>query len=436
MNIYQFRSLSTMRNVLIFINFIIVFFYASVILLTTKYIISNQMAKEFLDTLTVLPGHPLKVFYGSLLLYGVLTALIYAGSIHEKMDKNRVIVLALLETIVCFALIMKLSMAYNGLILLIFCNCLYHLKDDKYSKWIMALLVAAYLLSNYDIFSSVFPMPDISAYFQVYDMHARGMLMVTKTLLETFNILSFIVFMIVYITEQIQENENISKELSMIQTVNKELQDYAAMTEKIGENNERKRLAREIHDTLGHALTGIAAGVDACIAMIDINPQATKQQLFVVSKVVRQGIGDVRNSLNKLRPGALEERGLLGAIEKMIDEFASISDLKVTLNSRLEKLDFDKTKEDTIFRIIQECMTNAVRHGQASHVEIDIWQEDEMLHLTIQDDGSGCEEIHYGFGLKQMQERVAIVNGNVMFDGHHGFKTVVKMPLQKGEKYD
>ena len=76
------------------------------------------------------------------------------------------------------------------------------------------------------------------------------------------------------------------------------------MTEKIGESNERKRLAREIHDTLGHALTGIAAGIDACIAMIDIDPNVTKQQLLVVSKVVREGISDVRRSLNKLRPGA------------------------------------------------------------------------------------------------------------------------------------
>ena len=74
------------------------------------------------------------------------------------------------------------------------------------------------------------------------------------------------------------------------------------LPKKIGENNERKRLAREIHDTLGHALTGIAAGVDACIAMIDQNPKATKAQLQVISKVVRQGIKDVRNSLNKLRP--------------------------------------------------------------------------------------------------------------------------------------
>ena len=125
----------------------------------------------------------------------------------------------------------------------------------------------------------------------------------------------------------------------------------------LNENNERKRLAREIHDTLGHALTGIAAGVDACIAMIDRNPAATKKQLLVISKVVRQGIGDVRNSLNKLRPGALEEKGLRGAIENMIEEFANVSNLNVILDARVDNIDIEKTKEDILFRIIQESIT-------------------------------------------------------------------------------
>ncbi len=77
----------------------------------------------------------------------------------------------------------------------------------------------------------------------------------------------------------------------------------------MGKIKNEKDLAREIHDTLGHALTGIAAGIDACIAMIDLDPTATKQQLQVISKVVRERIKDVRHSLNKLRPGALEANG-------------------------------------------------------------------------------------------------------------------------------
>lgn len=250
------------------------------------------------------------------------------------------------------------------------------------------------------------------------------------------NLLFFILFLMIYIANEVQENERMTQELIMVHQVNHELENYAAVSEKIAEDKERKRLAREIHDTLGHALTGIAAGVDACIAMIDINPQATKQQLQVISKVVRQGIVDVRNSLNKLRPGALEQHGFKGAIENMIEEFTSVSDLTITLDYRLDKVDFENTKEDILFRVIQESVTNAVRHGDATHIDISIYIEDQKLKLEIQDNGQGCEEIHYGFGLKQMTERLAMISGKVAYDGHHGFLTVVTIPIQEGELYD
>lgn len=137
-----------------------------------------------------------------------------------------------------------------------------------------------------------------------------------KNLLEMINLLIFVAYLSLYINHQTKENENIAQELNMINQVNRELKNYAAITERIGENNERKRLAREIHDTLGHALTGIAAGVDATLIIIDKSPDLAKKQLHLVSQVVREGISDVRNSLNKLRPGALEQSGLKGALQR------------------------------------------------------------------------------------------------------------------------
>ena len=327
-------------------------------------------------------------------------------------------------------------MGYNGIILLVFCDTVYRIQKDKPLKWFIIALIFIYFIANYDIFSNFFQIPSISHYFQVFDSTLRSSLFITKNLLETLNIVIFIMFMICYITDQIQEKENIEKELDMLNQVNKELKSYAAITEKIGESNERKRLAREIHDTLGHALTGIAAGIDACIVMIDINPQATKKQLETVSKVVRQGIGDVRNSLNKLRPGALEQHGLKRAIEKMIEEFSSVSDLKITLSYNIEKIDIENTKEDILFRIIQESITNALRHGGATQLDIQLFVSNNDLHLIIHDNGIGCQDIHYGFGLKQMQERVTIINGKIKFNGENGFLTEVCIPLEKGEVYD
>ena len=330
----------------------------------------------------------------------------------------------------------SLYFSYNGIIYLIFCDALFRFKENKYVKWLTIPLSLLLIISNYDFFNTLFPLVNADAYFEVYTSTTRGLLQVGINFLDIINLLFFILFLMIYIANEVQENERMTQELIMVHQVNHELENYAAVSEKIAEDKERKRLAREIHDTLGHALTGIAAGVDACIAMIDINPEATKKQLMVISKVVRQGIVDVRNSLNKLRPGALEQHGFKGAIENMIEEFTRGSDLTFSLDYRLDKVDFENTKEDILFRVIQESVTNAVRHGDATHIDISLYIEDNSLYLKIQDNGQGCEEIHYGFGLKQMKERLGMINGKVAYDGHHGFLTIVTIPLQEGELYD
>ena len=346
------------------------------------------------------------------------------------------ILFLLIETLIGFIIMKSLYFIYSGIIYLIFSDALFRFKENKYVKWLTIPLSLLLIISNYNFFSTLFPLVNADAYLNVYTSTTRGLLQVGINLLDIVNLLFFILFLMTYIADEVQEHERMTQELIMVHQVNHELENYAAVSEKIAEDKERKRLAREIHDTLGHALTGIAAGVDACIAMIDINPQATKQQLMVISKVVRQGIVDVRNSLNKLRPGALEQHGFKGAIENMIEEFTSVSDLTITLDYRLDKVDFENTKEDILFRVIQESVTNAVRHGDATHIDISLYIEDNNLYLRIQDNGQGCEEIHYGFGLKQMTERLAMINGKVAYDGHHGFLTIVTIPLQEGELYD
>ena len=176
-------------------------------------------------------------------------------------------------------------MGYNGIILLVFCDTVYRIQKDKSLNWVIGILVVIYLLGSYEVFSNFLNMPNPIVYFEIFQSAPRGVLYLIKNLAETINIIVFVLFMIIYLVDQLQENERINQELNMINQVNRDLENYATITEKIGESNERKRLARELHDTLGHALTGIAAGIDACLAMIDTNPIATKQQLGVVSKV-------------------------------------------------------------------------------------------------------------------------------------------------------
>lgn len=429
-------SLKRIRTFMMSWNFFMITCYAMIFMFSTNYIIANNLSRDFLSSLNYIPENPGLIFFETLILFSCVIVLMNFFDYRVKEYPFENLLFLSIETILGFFIMKSLYFSYNGIIYLIFCDALFRFKENKYVKWLTIPLSLLLIISNYDFFNTLFPLVNADAYFEVYTSTTRGLLQVGINFLDIINLLFFILFLMIYIANEVQENERMTQELIMVHQVNHELENYAAVSEKIAEDKERKRLAREIHDTLGHALTGIAAGVDACIAMIDINPEATKKQLMVIRKVVRQGIVDVRNSLNKLRPGALEQHGFKGAIENMIEEFTSVSDLTISLDYRLDKVDFENTKEDILFRVIQESVTNAVRHGDATHIDISLYIEDNSLYLKIQDNGQGCEEIHYGFGLKQMKKRLGMINGKVAYDGHHGFLTIVTIPLQEGELYD
>ena len=280
-------------------------------------------------------------------------------------------------------------------------------------------------------------------FLNVYNSNISMILMGVRNMLVSLNILVFIVYMIILMRNQMKENARIALLNIQLETanaklkeMNAQLQDYAQMQEKMGETKERNRIAREIHDTLGHTMTGLSAGIDACIAMIDFSVDETKKQLNKISKVARQGIQDIRRSVNKLRPDALEHLNLEAAMEKMMEEMMEVSDVAIRYQCEVPVLKFNPDEEDAIYRVVQEGITNAIRHGKASNIEINIKKENKWLILSIQDDGVGCDEIKSGFGLIHIRERIQMLNGEVTYDGSHGFHIVGKIPIRWGENYD
>lgn len=417
------------KNTMFILNVIIVLFYVAVIAITTKYIIGNDLARSFLDKVMYMPTAPVYIISGSVGLLLCLAYCVYYREFNNIRNKTINYLYSLLEVVISVILIFLIYLSYNGIILFVFCDCMYHLKKGLKYQVLLVALGLIYLLANYEIVTYFYPLVNIEEYFLVYDASIRNCLIIIKRLLEGFNIILFIIFMIIYILKQIQENEYINKKLSMVAMINKKMQKYVIVMEKFGEKNERKRLARELHDTIGHALAGMAVGVDACITMIDKNPQLAKAQLKIISKAIRKGMKDVRNSLNKMRPDFLQQYRLKEAIEKMKEEISDVTDLKINLNYQIDETGFDTKIEDILFRVIQESITNSIRHGLATVVDIDIYKENNLLCLKIKDNGKGCKAINYGFGLKQMVERVSQIRGDINFYSENGFTTEIKIPL-------
>ena len=233
-----------------------------------------------------------------------------------------------------------------------------------------------------------------------------------------------------------EEKEKVLLLNEKLEEANQRLRAYAIESEQIAETRERNRLAREIHDTLGHALTGIATGLDACIMTLDVAPEITKVQLNKIRDAAKKGIKDVRRSVKKLRPDDLEKLPFQEALRQMTKNYSESSGMEITFDifSWSDKLRQDQ--EDVIYRVLQECITNADRHGHATKVKITIGGDEKNLNIVIADNGEGCEKVKQGFGLRHMRERLELLHGTVHYWSDAGFIVEATIPLNQEEKDD
>ena len=426
------KSIFYSKIALMVINLVAIVYNASIYLFATNYVAAKGFSHSLLERLDAIPGSPSLIFWVSISLYGSLLLVMYYRERHPNQlsvyDKATII-----EILLMLVIFSVLHSSYNGLILLVFADIFYGSKEFNASKdkkyWFSFIILSfgMLLLSNYDLMSLFIKLPSLDTYIRFYPESVRLLLLFGKNFLYSLNIVVFMISLLFYILSAITERHRIEEELRMTSQANRELNSYLALSEKIAEDRERKRIAREIHDTLGHALTGISAGIDAVKVLVDIDTNRAKEQLNNVSVVVRDGIRDVRGSLNKMRPGALENNTLKEALIKIIREYEAISNLEIHLRYEWDNIDLDIAKEDIVFRVIQESITNSVRHGHAKTIWIELLEEESYV-MTIRDDGVGFDELHYGYGLKQMQERLMIIGGSVRFENRDGFYTHIKIP--------
>ena len=427
------KSIFYSKIALMVINLVAIVYNASIYLFATNYVAAKGFSHSLLERLDAIPGSPSLIFWVSISLYACLLLVMYYRERHPNQlsvyDKATII-----EILLMLVIFSVLHSSYNGLLLLVFADIFYgskefnSSKDKKYWFSFIILSFGMLLLSNYDLMSLFIKLPSLDTYIRFYPESVRLLLLFGKNFLYSLNIVVFMISLLFYILSAITERHRIEEELSMASQANRELNSYLALSEKIAEDRERKRIAREIHDTLGHALTGISAGIDAVKVLVDIDTNRAKEQLNNVSVVVRDGIRDVRGSLNKMRPGALENNTLKEALIKIIREYEAISNLEIHLRYEWDNIDLDIAKEDIVFRVIQESITNSVRHGHAKTIWIELLEEDEAYVMTIHDDGVGFDELRYGYGLKQMQERLMIIGGSVHFENRDGFYTHIEIP--------
>lgn len=193
-----------------------------------------------------------------------------------------------------------------------------------------------------------------------------------------------------------------------------QLRKLAARLEAARED-ERESIAREIHDEMGQALTGIR--MDASALRPALSSDAVSERFEAMMELIDSTIEKSRDLSSRLRPPVLDDLGLTDAIEWQVNEFSSRSGIACQLDLSAECSDLDSRTNLTIFRILQEALTNVVRHAEARHVKVSLRRDADAVLLRVEDDGVGIEPGALGaggsLGLLGMRERAEGIGGRL-----------------------
>ncbi|MEC0227468.1 sensor histidine kinase [Paenibacillus alba] len=210
----------------------------------------------------------------------------------------------------------------------------------------------------------------------------------------------------------------------LIHEQNNALEQYANQIEQLTLLEERNRMARELHDTVGHTFTSVIMGMDAVSYLIETVPEKAKEKLDVLRSVTRNGLEEVRRSIHQMVP---KEGDMLLSqqLTRLANEFALHTGTQIKFTTVGDEYDIPKQTKLTLIRCLQESLTNAKRHGRAASVEIQLTYTDEQVSIRIEDDGVGSEHLKVGFGINAMQERISALQGNLQVSSSLSQGTIV-----------
>lgn len=207
--------------------------------------------------------------------------------------------------------------------------------------------------------------------------------------------------------------ENLQNQVKSLQRMADEKADMAKSSYKTAVIEERQRIARDLHDAVSQQLFALSMLSEAAVKQFDHSPELAKSQILDVSKIALQSQAEMRALLLHLRPVHLSGEPLAEGIKKLVNELQQKCRIDFQL-SISENLDLTETIEEHVFRIVQEAMSNILRHSNATKVITHILRKSNELFIHISDNGSGFDvhqERKASYGLKTMKERTEELGG-------------------------
>ncbi|MEB6548699.1 sensor histidine kinase [Heyndrickxia sporothermodurans] len=207
-----------------------------------------------------------------------------------------------------------------------------------------------------------------------------------------------------------------------------ENKEYIRQSEYTVKLEERNRISQEIHDKIGHSMTGALIQMEAAKRLMELDKEKAEELLQNAINISKEGIENIRMTLKNLKPPT-EQVGI-HRMKLFIDEFSAKHELNTTLthNGNLDTISPIQWK--IIHENVTEALTNTMKYSDASHVSVDIKVLNKLIRVEVKDNGKGADKIKKGLGIIGMEERTAAINGKIIVDSTHGFSVTTLLPIQ------
>ena len=204
---------------------------------------------------------------------------------------------------------------------------------------------------------------------------------------------------------------------------------------------EKKHIARELHDDLGQSLTALTMELSQLDSALGPDEAGARDRIRAMRRIIKGTFASLRRIASDLRPIMLDDLGLAAAIEWLVANFVSRYGIDTDAEIRIADTEPSKQVATTLFRVVQEALTNIAKHAQATQVRVRLICDDTHCTLTVQDNGVGAapdgltKRLPMSLGLQGIRERVRLLNGDVTINTRRkgGFRLEVHMPAQHAE---
>ena len=244
-----------------------------------------------------------------------------------------------------------------------------------------------------------------------------------------------------FMRQQQQQRRRAEELVAQLEEAQTQLRAHADQVEELAISRERNRMAREIHDTLGHYLTILAVQLETALKLEEHGDPRLHDELVEARRAAAECLAEVRQSVSALRPTDLSRATLTEALARLVHEFAAaLPETEIVLDAEGEVDTLAPEVRVTLYRCVQEALTNIRKHAQATKALVRLRVANSQAELTVLDNGrgdaDGAQETPSGFGLQGIRERIALVGGSVTAGAEPGggWRVEATLPLAVPEQ--